>query len=420
MGNVRLVAAPLLLALAHAGCPFITFHESDRKVPDHSVAPSPECPAEELKRLKMSVDPDPGQMTIKGCKCTSSCGATVDFGAANCDWCYTADKCGSYAYSRFAYYDYCVYPKNATYEAHDWQWKQDYLWSRVTASRKHASYPNVANIIGESIQTSFDDQWDWMPAGRLKYIHSVGAVCKFSWNVSPDSPYTGVFSPGAREGIVRMGPAASVSPSGGLIPGIGIKFLRSGKQSANWVALNNLGPIEGFNFFSENLTNHLPPPPLSALPAVLKFQQASTCVTAVGLSDAAKYDHNGFAVDDPIFPYELVFVPTGQISTNGTSTDAQMAGLQDIPVGTVLWTVYAYENPIDRNDPSIEPTRLAVMSTISECRTSDYGDNHLFFRHQRMEEDFQLREEWIPHVEPGQECGASEVTPNPPEKCTDL
>lgn len=37
--------------------------------------------------------------TNKGCKCTSTCGATADFGLATCDWCYTENKCGHYSYS---------------------------------------------------------------------------------------------------------------------------------------------------------------------------------------------------------------------------------------------------------------------------------------------------------------------------------
>ena len=42
------------------------------------------------------------------------------------------------------------------------------------------------------MKTSFDDEWDVMPNGRHKAIHSVGAVCPFKIDVAHDSPYTGL------------------------------------------------------------------------------------------------------------------------------------------------------------------------------------------------------------------------------------
>ena len=40
------------------------------------------------------------QKTRKGCTCSGDCGASVDFGAAKYDWCYTEDECGTYSYTR--------------------------------------------------------------------------------------------------------------------------------------------------------------------------------------------------------------------------------------------------------------------------------------------------------------------------------
>ena len=38
------------------------------------------------------------------------------------------------------------------------------------------------------------------------------------------------------------------------------------------------------------------------------------------------------------------------------------------------------------------------MVTQSECVTSYFGDEHLFFRHQRMDDDLKLRPEWEPYT----------------------
>ena len=80
-----------------------------------------------------------------------------------------------------------------------------------------------------------------------------------------DSPFTGLFSPGRKiTGLIRMGAATDFTdpmiPFNGMIPGIGIKFLRSRTSSANFFVMKSLNPLEdnSHNFFQEILTNHLP------------------------------------------------------------------------------------------------------------------------------------------------------------------
>ena len=40
--------------------------------------------------------------------------------------------------------------------------------------------------------TTFENDWDVMPAGRKKAAHGVGGVCPFTVDVSEDSPFTGL------------------------------------------------------------------------------------------------------------------------------------------------------------------------------------------------------------------------------------
>ena len=147
-------------------------------------------------------------------------------------------------------------------------------------------------IATESIVTSFDNEWDNMPEGRQKYIHGVGAVCKFTLDIK-DSPYTGMFKNGLQTGIIRIGPALDIADGAGVPPGAGIKFLRTGRSSGNFVALRSLTAGESYNIFDPELYplyNHI----LGAsnpqeLILVNKFLQGSECPTKVGLSDIARY-----------------------------------------------------------------------------------------------------------------------------------
>ena len=150
----------------------------------------------------------------------------------------------------------------------------------------------ITVIIGESIVTTFDDEWDNMPVGRSKYIHGVGAVCKFTLDIL-DSPYTGMFKNGKQTGIIRIGPALDIAKGAGVPPGAGIKFLRSGKTSGNFVALHSLSAGPSYNIFDPEMYpmyNHiLGPSNAQEELLVNKFLQGSKCPTKVGLSDIARY-----------------------------------------------------------------------------------------------------------------------------------
>ena len=50
--------------------------------------------------------------------------------------------------------------------------------------------------------------------------------------------YTGVFAPGKRSGLIRMGSAASYDNKG-LTPGVGVKFPRTNRPSGNYVGLHS-------------------------------------------------------------------------------------------------------------------------------------------------------------------------------------
>ena len=135
--------------------------------------------------------------------------------------------------------------------------------------------------------TSFDNEWDNMPEGRQKFVHGVGAVCKFTLDIH-DSPYTGLFKNGVQTGIIRIGSALDIADGAGLMPGAGIKFLRTGKSSGNIVV--SLELKKSYNIFDPELYpmyNHLLGPSNDEA-LYNKFLQGSECPTKVGLSDITR------------------------------------------------------------------------------------------------------------------------------------
>ena len=181
------------------------------------------------------------------------------------------------------------------------------MWANVISDKAIGPYPNPLGIMSESVQTTFEDEWDVMPAGRKKYIHSVGAVCPFVVNIA-DSPFTGILKTGESHGLIRLGSAAPIAEGSGATPGGGVKFFRTGRSSANFVILHSLGPIpdNNYNFFAVPLMNHIPEDtPAALIPVALKFCQAQSCPTKVGLSDLCTYDQEGNKSDDVEFPFKV-------------------------------------------------------------------------------------------------------------------
>lgn len=337
--------------------------------------------------------------TVGGCECTSKCGASPDDQYA-CDWCNVPEHCGKS--SLFSgQWDYCKYDEQKAYEAQDHKAKMAQIWKEMTAPDvvgKSGPLKNPLEVVGqmisESMRTTMDMHRDILPIGRTKVIHAQGVHCQFELDVASNSPYTGIFSPGVKEGIVRMGSATSVSdPLAGIFPGVGIKFLRDGVTSANFVALRSTGPGGSKDYFSKDLTNHGAPP--TALQALMKFQQASACISMVGLSDVCQYDQDGTKAANLVFPFQIFFEPTGEFTTadDPSKTDEQLLKeLSSIPVGTHIYDVYTAQTPTGPK------TKLGAMKTTTQCVQSVWGDTRLGFKHQRMEEDFRLHPEWMPQV----------------------
>jgi hypothetical protein len=234
------------------------------------------------------------------------CGTSIGAGYYGYDWCYTTDQCNNYHFYS-GYWDKCQYKNSAKPDYSDlsWERKQKQMWKNIVSDNTSGPSYRVAGILHQSVKTSFDNEWDVMPEGRKKFIHPTGVVCPFVVKIT-NSPFTGILQSGESHGLIRLGSAIPLNRKEGISPGAGIKFFRSGKPSANFVLLNKIGPITDSNFFAVPLANHVPEHiPMKLIPAVLKFCQAKTCPTKVGLSDLCTYDQDGNKSDNVKFPFKV-------------------------------------------------------------------------------------------------------------------
>jgi len=232
---------------------------------------------------------------------------------------------------------------------------------------------------------------DW----RKKYIHTVGTVGQVEFRSSGDHPYTGIFE-GAEHGYARFSLAKEPSESSlNTAPGMGLKFLRDGMDSANLVAMYSVNGQESWNFFANDFTNHVGPGGLDLVPLEIKFSEATNYVAEVALSDFARYGQSGVSVKNPKFPFMLRFHPTGELMFSDEYVRPFTEDLTSIPKGSVLYEVYALDEPEELGGSE---QFIGELVLVSDMVTTKWGDQHLFFRHQDMAEDVAIRPEWEPYL----------------------
>jgi len=285
--------------------------------------------------------------------------------------------------------------------------KQATIWHNVLADAMSGPWPsrNIARgeitppiFFSADICPTLDAAGDEMPINkhgkqRAKAIHSVGSVGKVKF-VSKGSNYTGIFE-GAKYGIIRI--SHGLEPAPGIYdPGFGmaLKFLRDGVESATVVSRYRNLSQKSWNLFAEDLSNHYIGRGFLDIQHAVKNAQASPYISYVGLSNLARYGENGKRIPDTEvnFPYKLVFRPTGKISFPDEYHGDLEVDLASIDSGSVLWDVYAWDNPTELGGREEQVGSLILTSPLVP---SLYGDTKLFFRHQDMRDDLKLRPEWV-------------------------
>jgi len=204
-------------------------------------------------------------------------------------------------------------------------------------------------------------------------------------------------------GLVRF--SSANQPGKSFTPGMGIKFLRDGRKSANFVAMNTLDgqTCDEQDWFQHEWRNHVPLTDNFGLKIVAaKFWQASYCPLKVGLSDLATTSDQQPAARGS-FPFQLIFKPTVASQCDCNDYAACLTNLGGIVAGTKLFEVFALASP------GASQQAIGAITLTSQLSTSRFGDDDLFFQHQHMEDDFTIHPEWLESLQGDlkAQCGMS-------------
>ena len=276
---------------------------------------------------------------------------------------------------------------------------------------------------------------------RQKKICSRGVVCQATLELFPfpsecdAKPYTGLLTPGTNINhcIVRLSsalPPSEVSSRVGrmilgtklsgakVFPAVAFKVFRGNDvPSGNLLFLGcKVGQVED-NFFAHclctQLTKRMPP---TLRPVLGLFAKYSDHPLALGISDFCTFDQLGNACKDINFPFAVTLSPPlweikdkrheRQNEKKGLESndkemkqpkifdrlDSSMDDLSSIPIGTVIYDIFASPDPLSVGDGT-KLQRIGQIRTSSEMMES-LSDDGLFFRHQKKDDDYELRPDW--------------------------
>lgn len=273
----------------------------------------------------------------------------------------------------------------------------------------------LTGTLGESVRLTFDSNSDTFPQKRQKTIHGVGVLGGIKFESAGGHPYQGLFK-GAELGMLRFSSAKNPG-SDGVTPGMGLKFFRDGRRSANFVSMYSLDgqPCEDTDFFQHDWSNHIPMTDNFGLKIIAaKFWQASYCPLKIGLSDMAS-QADGVAPARGSFPYKLNFKAAVSSPCSCSDYDTCLSNLASISAGTKLFDVEALSSP------DATPQHIGTITLTSQLKQSQWGDENFFIQHQNMEDDFAIHPEWVTALDLKKECGmdcASDTRPTVDVGCS--
>jgi len=180
--------------------------------------------------------------------------------------------------------------------------KRDELWNKIQADQRSAQWPKPTGVFTTDMEEIFRQPGDVMPVldeslfkrnNRKKFIHAVGGHGKVRFVSNGNHPYTGIFH-GADQGIVRFSTAVKPGKDDNLAPGMGLKFLRDGKDSANLVAMYSVNGQPEWNFFEHDWATFVPASTGLKLDMMgCKFRTATKHIRTVGLSNFGEISATG-------------------------------------------------------------------------------------------------------------------------------
>lgn len=301
--------------------------------------------------------------------------------------------------------------------------KSKAIWDKHIVTSRYGqlpalSAPGVADLaqmaidtfVAKSFEKGTDKSGDTIQPGRRKLVHTWGAVALMSFVPAPNaSGFTGVYEDGADCVIGRFSMATKPTKDNS-VPALALKFFIDGVAPS--VNLHVMFAVDGqsanpsqsaHNFFRESFSNILAPPQGTVAIALAElfrrgaeaFGAKDPAANTLSVEHLAKIHVNGKRADAVKAPFKLTFRPTAEVNSlmkDATVDDDFRTSLGKVPAGATLYDVYASEE-------NNEGTLIGKLVLKSEVIASKFGDENLWFQHNKLRsDDVCAKEIYLPSV----------------------
>ena len=119
------------------------------------------------------------------------------------------------------------------------------------------------------------------------------------------------------------------------------------------------------------------------------------------MSDMAGFDQSGHQESPTVMPYSLTFVPHSDVANlfpkdlGDKKYMKYVDQLKSIPSNSNLYDIYAFDKPVELGG---QESYIGTLTLDGSLTSSKWGDETLFFRHQKMNDDVKMHPEWIPYL----------------------
>ena len=286
-------------------------------------------------------------------------------------------------------------------------------------------WPNMLDVTSHVYNSDYEsilcDRTDTKESKKVLCSNGFIGSVRVEW--TSKSNYSGLFTgESVDHGIIRLSSALYVDraqlpwysralTSAELFPCVAMKFFRNNSHSGNLLFGGKKTGQDHSYFFNNGVCTHL----TEKVPIFLSWVQSlfsrySSYPVQLGVSDFAAIDQDGVCVspEEVNFPWCVALIPhcSSSVSEDCAHADdphpinlqeISFNQLSDIPVGTTLYDIYAFESPhaaMDAyNSGSNTLQYLGKVVTTSALLPSD-ANTDIFVKHQRKEEDYALKPEW--------------------------
>jgi hypothetical protein len=222
-------------------------------------------------------------------------------------------------------------------------------------------------------------------------------MAKVAFNSTGNHPYTGLFE-GANCGLLRLSVTGDPNDRG-FAPGLAWKSFVDGQPSQNVSALYTLsGQGSNHDFFANELSQYVSPEINETLGTSAIFSAVTTKPTRLMVDAMAEVTQDGSSVASANAPTQIYFVPSNDVSNLFSSEPHDFRqDMMTLPEGTKLYDVYATSEDIkysiigwlnrryaeNRRNSAVKVGEITLTSPLT---ASEFGDNGVFFKHQRYED----------------------------------